>query len=942
MRITKIKIYGFGKLYQQSFEIDDSPLVVFKGMNESGKSTLRYFMTYILFGLTKAELIKYQPLVKTIFGGSLTVAVNGEKYVLERTERDTHQLVVTDQHGTICNDFYKHHLPGVSRELFDRVYHFDVFALQQDTNIKPEDIGELLLSISMSGTDAIYHAEKKLKQKIDDLFKKRGTNPVLNQHLSQLEDEKLQLERLASEEEAYQRYLDDRQGLDRELKETYQELSEKKEARETAESLLNAYGLFETYHINKAKIESLNIKAISEEEKKAVDELVEAIEPLETERQSLLHQQAAVKKRKTLLEKEQVSKTDEAALHSYVNQESEIRELLAIKQSKKAELAEVTSRINQQMEILSVDLTVEAIAELKLDYGIEKDLERLDQTHRQLSDNYAEVISELKNLAVTGDTITHQIHELEPLVLSETRERLLEKHLSQTESQRDKPFLNQRLDLAVGLLFVIISSLLYAFEYLSPLVMLSLLVFYGIINRVLAYLSTSNVFAEKKSESIEKDRSTHDFEVLEQHKSAKPKLERLTYEWESFEQNLQQKELALEIIKEKQMRLNEAITDYLTRFPFLKATPIGARAELMAVLKTVQQDHEKLINQSLELKTIDETIEAFLDDSKGWVDNYPTESVTHHLEILRRQWVELVHKKQEEKEVVARLEAISNDLNRVTTEVTPLSQSLDDWFAKKAVHNEQMFTHHYQKTKEKEELLEKQRDIETRLLLRLSDEKVESLLEDFSLNEAVLKTEIQTLKNDTIVLEEMIDQLREKIANLNVSINQLETSSAMRNLKFKYSAHREAFNQQAKQYLVYKLSYDALLKTKIAFQTAYLPIILESASDLFKCMTKGRYQAIQFDDVSQQFVVIDGEKKLAVYVLSQGTLDQLATALRFSVAYALKDQMQLPTLIDDSFVHFDPERKKALINYLSTYTTQIFYFTNEEVSSDYCQLFELT
>ncbi|MCY8606791.1 ATP-binding protein [Bacillus sonorensis] len=67
--------------------------------------------------------------------------------------------------------------------------------------------------------------------------------------------------------------------------------------------------------------------------------------------------------------------------------------------------------------------------------------------------------------------------------------------------------------------------------------------------------------------------------------------------------------------------------------------------------------------------------------------------------------------------------------------------------------------------------------------------------------------------------------------------------------------------------------------------------------------------------------------------LSQATCEQLYLAIRFALALSHQKDINLPFQLDDSFVHFDHERFKRVLNILkelSGQEQQILYFTCHE------------
>ena len=84
-------------------------------------------------------------------------------------------------------------------------------------------------------------------------------------------------------------------------------------------------------------------------------------------------------------------------------------------------------------------------------------------------------------------------------------------------------------------------------------------------------------------------------------------------------------------------------------------------------------------------------------------------------------------------------------------------------------------------------------------------------------------------------------------------------------------------------------------------------------------------------DDKLQVVRLDG-KKLKVPFLSRGTAEQLYFALKLAFVEQVSDQINLPILIDDSFVNFDEQRIgyiEQLVNKISEHN-QVLIFTAQK------------
>lgn len=91
MRIKKLMIEDFGRFHRKTFMVSDG-LNVATGENESGKTTLRYFLMAMWYGLERErgrkanndDYTRYKPWESGRFCGSMEFEADGETYLLSR------------------------------------------------------------------------------------------------------------------------------------------------------------------------------------------------------------------------------------------------------------------------------------------------------------------------------------------------------------------------------------------------------------------------------------------------------------------------------------------------------------------------------------------------------------------------------------------------------------------------------------------------------------------------------------------------------------------------------------------------------------------------------------------------------------------------------------------------------------------------------------------
>jgi uncharacterized protein YhaN len=110
------------------------------------------------------------------------------------------------------------------------------------------------------------------------------------------------------------------------------------------------------------------------------------------------------------------------------------------------------------------------------------------------------------------------------------------------------------------------------------------------------------------------------------------------------------------------------------------------------------------------------------------------------------------------------------------------------------------------------------------------------------------------------------------------------------------------------------------------------PRVLEQASDLFSRVTRRRYDRLVQDEDGRSLTVIGrrGSVRRGLGELSRGTAEQLYLCVRLALAgeYAQRSA-ELPLVIDDCLVNFDPQRQLAMARAIAAYATerQVLLFT---------------
>lgn len=933
MRINRVNIYQFGKLVNQTHELNHDNLIVFSGNNESGKTHVRYFLTYMLVGLKKQELERFNYQPNYIFGGEITVQCDNRVFTLYRTDKLNHQLKVQDeQKQDMPLEEFNQYVKQVDRELFDRIFHFDVLSIQKEQTDSPEQLGDLLLSLSMSGTDAIERTEKKLKQVLDRLFKKSGTNPELNQQLKVLEAMEKQLKELKETEAGYHALERDIKETERAIHQWHVDINEVKKQVAFYQTYQQLYHIIEKYQLADRYLMEHRKPDIKRETNKL--DVIQWYEQARDLSKQLSYQQQQIEHKKEQIKASQAH-LGEAALYAFLStiheQESFWREQHQTWLQIKTELDQVTTEIQNEKRNIGLALDDEEIQQLALPKDNVEELEELVSTYKALDDSLSSNQAELQLLLSEGDGLSFERHQVEEALLNDYERRDIEAAIELLRDTNERSITSKSLlpgfSVASGLL-IISFIILYALNHLHPLIIIGLVIVYMIGIFSLVYLKQQSIKSNKKNLTLEEEKKLqHYYQVLTEDEMAKEKRDALTRDWMIFTHDVAIKEKEINKQKDKQKQLAEKIERFKEQYPFLSYVAEPRYSMVLASVYQLKGLLEAKATLQSALQSVEEKLQQFKQSVMVHCDTSEQISVEGMLKVVREQLNELTHNRERHVELTEELQRLEDEAQQLDAALMPLTKALADAYQAYQVDDFESFITQHEKVAHYKEMVQQRSEMKQKLEIYFSPTELKRILSEPLINERLLKEYLDEYHNKRQQLDDQHMTAMEHLATLKAKKQQLESSTNYRDLSYQFQVKREAFNQTAKDWLVYKIGYEQLLKTKRLFQTSMLPGILAKASEIFQAVTNNRYQSIDYDEASKQLFVTHRQGSWFLNDLSQGTLDQVVIAIRLGVAIVLNQSINLPFIIDDSFVHFDEKRKKRLLDYLNQQQRQSFYFT---------------
>ena len=209
--------------------------------------------------------------------------------------------------------------------------------------------------------------------------------------------------------------------------------------------------------------------------------------------------------------------------------------------------------------------------------------------------------------------------------------------------------------------------------------------------------------------------------------------------------------------------------------------------------------------------------------------------------------------------------------------------------------------------------------------------------EDNNLNEQLREISVKITQK-----EKEISNLRQNTAEMQVQLKNLASSTVIFEKKQSLAETEAQFVSASKEYLAALFASKWISRALDLASNERFPKMLESAKEYFTLLTGGRYTDIILD--KKLSVVRKDGKKREVKFLSRGTSEQLYFALKLAFIEQIKDQINLPILIDDSFVNFDNSRIDNIVKLLKKVAenNQILIFTAQENLIDKLEIRPLT
>ena len=947
MKFLKASIDGFGKWTNTTFHFSDRSFYCFYGENESGKSTLQQFILYMMFGLPPKKRKKFIPKKQGSIAGTLTVydETLGEITVQRIDGNFSCFLENGDKRS---ETWWQEQLNRISKEVYTAVNAFSATDLEAIQSMDHAAISDILFSIGLSGSTAIYNVEKQIADQLDSLYKRRGKNPLLNKQIEKIVQTARELERHRSEEAAYATYISEKETAENYIREEKSELQDVKQELLILDKWLHVLPQIHKYQQHQKSIALLpSTLTFPSEGETRYQQLKEKLLPKLSEYNLLKEKHSEYIAKLNTLRSDLLSDDMLERAESLLQEKLNYEHHLKLIEQQKAALQQEKKKCDEMLRLLEWDK--DETKEIILPFYLSSTWEQLVKDYNSLHLEQKTLEEEQHLLKEKRINLMRDEKEVRHKRCSEEERKHAEERLAADQSGREnkqqiknyevwkKRQQSRSKKFAYIYITIIVLSVILGFVLDVPILYGA--AFIAFVGGGIQYFYAGTqrkaiedmLFSSKENDMLSPKERSEIEQLIEEERT-------LTHQLSDIDNAMRQNNL-LEIQAEEQqqilekrfVQLDDRIESERFMYPFLQGVEVIYWPELLKHIQKLQQLNKEVndIEKDIAAK------EAYHTEIDANFETFPYANSFKQLEaVLEKQKDTRVQINQYEQA----LDTTETDMTELNKLLELLKQEQRALFQAAGVNGENEFYKTAENHNKKEAMLQEMNSIKEQLQNLFSESKTEELLAS-TMNSVQLENRKEQVEQSIKEMEEAISNTHHQLGELQAQVERLEKAEDTSQLNFTYELDRNKLNEQAKEWAVLKLVQSALAYAKKTYQKKHFSKVMDLTGEYFAHMTSNRYNKVIPPEENGLFEVEDIDNiRYTVEELSQGTIDQLYISLRFAIAKAMRDQFDLPLLIDDAFVHFDQKRTTQslyLLEQLSKEQQVIFFTCKKEIADQF-------
>ncbi len=912
------------------FQVEDlhEGLTVIHGPNEAGKSTLLAFVRGVLFGFPdkRAKTGHYPPLAGGKHGGRMTVRTkSGEFVIIRRAGRNLPPSVVLPSGDEGDATTLAALIGSADDQLFRSIFAFSLTELQTLDSLSADGIRDRIFSAGIAGAGrSARDAAAALGTEAVALFRPRGKS-ALGTLLLELKELDVKIRAAQAQTLDYDKTVERAAALAKQASELRQKLRRARERQARAARLAELWPTWRAAQETRQRLADLG----------ATLPAVDDSETLATEKQSLVQSRA---------------------LHE--DRLAQARDLEPELDEGQLSLARQLRRLGVQSDarrLAAFDLSIPRIEEAR---GWRTRLEEADQAVQACRSKLATVTQRRDDLLAnlrrsekehTGTTPPAPAH-LEAVERGLRQLRAARGEYQELQSALD----GQRLELkrsraaartlladtrwAPPLWLEVVTWLAVAAPiahtvrfwerqtpWLDVLVALSLLALGYVVHQIRVHAAEHN--DDRRQEARELQGAADDLDATIGAKAARLEALSETLAREAQPLSLSPIPTALELEERHDQLAREQ--QARARFEQVAGRLTEERNRLVQLTRAIGRAEDSLV----ESQTAQESATAAF---TRWKEELEVPGALHPRAVL--DFFDAVRAAQQTHQ---QLEESNRRLGTLRAEIATWENRARSWIgavAGSAPEDEgpALVEHLNAKTESYAEwraLTQQVQSLEQQLTARAgSDKRARDLTQELGRGRLEAWRKDERLAQDAIhTLEATREEVVRQHENCLTEQSHIESSADLPSLHTDRHALIAEITRALHRWQTITVARALINDTLREFERSRQPAVLTHASELFADITDGRYQAVVAESESARLLALTEQgARRAVEELSRGTAEQLYLCLRLGLAAEFaKRSTELPLVMDDVLVNFDPDRAEATARVLAKAATsqQLLFFT---------------
>ncbi|MEJ7173251.1 AAA family ATPase [Staphylococcus caprae] len=955
MIIKSLEIYGYGQFVQRKINFNKGFTEIF-GENEAGKSTVQAFIHSILFGFPtkKSKEPRLEPRLGNQYGGKLALifddGIEAEVERIKGSAQGDVKVYLAD--GTVRDEAWLNKkLNYISKKTYQGIFSFNVLGLQDiHRNLDEKQLQDYLLQAGALGSTEFTSMRDTIGHKKDELYKKSGKNPIINQQIEQLKQLESQIREEESKLDTYHRLVDEKDKSSRRLEHLKQNLNQLSKMHEAKQKEVALHDQTQEW---KDLEQVLNIQPIHFPEKG-----IDRYETAKSHKQSLERDIGLREERLAQLNKDAesihpVEQKDIDAFNGLYQQEEEIKqkeyELRSIekdisdKQREKDSLQANIGWNEPHHEVDSSEAMKSHVSEqirgkqeqsayiLQLERGIEDNkIERNSNTNE---------LDQLENDLVPEETFEKKKEYAQQVLELHEKENLYEKLKESFEEEQVRKNQRQKLLRISFIVLALIGAALTVFSFVTANMI------FGIIFAILTVIFIVGIFLSKTKDVDYSTAMAQEINDLENQLDQLESNYDLEFDLDHQHRIREQWQNAIktkEMLDEKHNYLNQTMNEAQHRLHSLTESIDKVKEELHLSPKISDElivdsittmgnikSHDKYVQALNQKRTqlvseIDQFYQHAEDVTQSHFTYFNKMSFFHDV----KQWLKNAEENNDSwRKNQDETQLLSSELKQLKTRLNENNSVIKELFNHVSVEDEESYYKHHQDYETYHNNLNRFNDLTKYLENQNYSYEMSSKLSEKTT--AQLDEEDSTLARQVDDYNDQYLEMQAEVSDLNAQINHMETDTTLAHLRHEYYSLKNRLNDIARDWA--SLSYlQNLVEEHIKqIKDKRLPQVINEAISIFKYLTNNAYTMINYSEDDMIRVKHANGQVFEPMELSQSTKELLYVALRISLIKVLKPYYPFPIIVDDAFVHFDKHRKERMLNYLRDLSKnyQVLYFT---------------